>query len=573
MSSTETPFGPIELELFKNALESMVDEMALTVVRTAYSTNLKNSMDFSTGLLDTEGALIAQGLCLPLHMGSLPDGLSAVLDRYRDEISDGDVFILNDPYEGGTHLPDIYAYKPIFVEGSLLCFAAAIAHHTDIGGRVAGGNACDSTEIYQEGLRIPPVRLYEKGKPVQAIFDVIERNVRVPQYAIGDLRAQLSACTIAQREIEALSSRYGVDGLREGFGALIDYGERLTRAEIERMPDGVFAFEDQIDGDGIDPGPIPMQVTITVDGSQMEANFGGTAPQVKGAINSALSFTKSAVYACVRCLISPDVPTNSGFFRCIDVIAPEASLVNPVLPAPVAARGLTGFRLANVIMGALAGLAPDRIPACEVGGDTGISVGGYRDDRSAFVFLEFLFSGWGGRPDRDGIDGCASIVVNFSNNPAEVIEAEYPLEILNYGFLTDTGGPGKHRGGVGIVREYRFTEREGVLQIRSDRHASRPYGLDGGQQGAASSNVLNPDGEGRVLPAKTLVELRRGDVLRHTLAGAGGHGSPLERDPEAVLMDVIDEKVSVEAARRDYGVVIEEDRLDRAETAALRATL
>lgn len=573
MPSTNTTFGPIELELFKNALESIVDEMALTVVRTAYSTNLKNSMDFSTGLCDTHGALIAQGLCLPLHMGSLPDGLAAVLGRYADEISEGDVFILNDPYEGGTHLPDIYVYSPIFIEDDLVGFAAAIAHHTDIGGRVAGGNACDSTEIYQEGLRIPPVRLYEKGKPVQAIFDIIERNVRVPQYALGDLRAQLSACYIAQREVEELARRYGEKKLQEGFSALLDYGERLTRAEIERMPNGVYAFDDQIDGDGIDPGPIPIRVAITVDGSQLTANFEGTAPQVRGAINSALSFTKSAVYACVRCLISPDVPTNTGFFRCIDVVAPDASLVNPVLPAPVAARGLTGFRLANVIMGALAGLAPDRIPACEVGGDTGISVGGYRPDRSAFVFLEFLFSGWGGRPDRDGIDGCASIVVNFSNNPAEVIEAEYPLEILQYGFLADTGGPGKYRGGLGIVREYRFTEEEGVLQIRSDRHQSRAYGLAGGGPGAASSNVLNPDGEARVLPAKTLVNLRRGDVLRHTLAGAGGHGDPYERDPEAVLADVRNEKVTLGTAEEDYGVAINREtwEVDLGRTSELRS--
>ncbi len=494
--------GPIELELFKNALESIVDEMALTVVRTAYSTNLKNSMDFSTGLCDTNGALIAQGLCLPLHLGSLPDGMAAVLARYSDSIVEGDVFILNDPYEGGTHLPDIYVYRPIFVEDVLVGFAAAIAHHTDIGGRVAGGNACDSTEIYQEGLRIPPVRLYEGGRPVQALFDLIERNVRVPQYALGDLRAQLSACHIAQREVEGLAQRYGVEGLRMSFASLLDYGERLTRAEIEKMPDGVYSFDDQIDGDGIDPGSIPMRVTITVEGSHLTADFEGTAPQVRGAINSALSFTRSAVYACVRCLISADVPTNTGFFRCIEVIAPEASLVNPVLPAPVAARGLTGFRLANVIMGALASLAPDRIPACEVGGDTGISVGGYRADRTAFVFLEFLFSGWGGRPDRDGIDGCASVVVNFSNNPAEVVEAEYPLEILQYGFLTDTGGPGRYRGGLGIVREYRFTEAEGVLQIRSDRHASRPYGLAGGKPGAASSNVLNPEGESETLPRR-----------------------------------------------------------------------
>ena len=567
-----TAYSSIELELLKNTLESIVDEMALTVVRTAYSTNLRNSMDFSTGLCDAGGALVAQGLCLPLHLGSLPDGLAAVLNRYGGRIADGDVFILNDPYEGGTHLPDIYLYRPVFVDGEMLGFTAAIAHHTDIGGRVAGGNACDSTEVYQEGLRIPPLKLYEAGRPVQALFDLIERNVRVPRNALGDLRAQLAACHIGEREVRKLAGRHGKGRLRSGFTQLLDYAERLTRASIAAFPDGVYRFTDVIDDDGIDPGPIPITVTITVSGEDLVADFEGTAPQVRGAINSALPFTKSAVYACLRCLMQPDIPTNSGLFRAIQVRVPSATLANPVLPAPVAARGLTGFRLANAIMGALAQMAPDRVPACEVGGDTGVSIGGYRADRSAFVFLEFLFSGWGGRPDRDGIDGCASVVVNFSNNPAEVVEAEYPLQILRYGFLPDTGGPGKHRGGLAILREYRFTEEEGTLQIRSDRHRSRPYGLAGGQPGTPSQNVLNPDGEARRLPSKTLLTVRKGDVLRHVLAGAGGHGDPFVRDPERVLDDVLDEKVTLAAAEGDYGVVIDPKTrtVDRRRTEALR---
>lgn len=569
---TVDAYDPIELELLKNALEATVDEMALTVVRTAYSTNLKNSMDFSTGLCDAEGALVAQGLCLPLHMGSLPDGMTAVLNRFGNGIDPGDVYILNDPYEGGTHLPDIYVYRPLFVERELLGFAASIAHHTDIGGRVAGGNACDSTEIYQEGLRIPPVRLYEAGRPVQALFDLIERNVRVPRNALGDLRAQLAACHICEREVRKLVERDGVDRVRRGFGQLLDYGERLARTEIAAFPDGVYSFTDVIDEDGIDPDPIPIAVTLAVDGDGLRADFEGTARQVRGAINSALPFTKSAVYACLRCLMQSDVPTNSGFFRAVTVRAPAGTLANPVMPAPVAARGLTGFRLANAIMGALAQMAPDAVPACEVGGDTGISIGGYRADRSPFVFLEFLFCGWGGRPDRDGVDGCASIVVNFSNNPAEVVEAEYPLEILEYGFLPDTGGPGKYRGGLAVVREYRFTEAEGVLQIRSDRHRSRPYGLAGGREGSPSANILNPDTDPKTLPAKTLLNMKRGDVLRHVLAGAGGHGDPLERAPERVLDDVWNEKLSPEAAERDYGVAVDTGRwvVDVERTAEIR---
>jgi N-methylhydantoinase B len=379
----------------------------------------------------------------------------------------------------------------------------------------------------------------------------------VPRKVLGDIRAQLAACHICDREIRDLARRMGADRLRALFVDLQDYAERLAREQIAAFPDGTYAFTDVIDDDGIDPGPIPITVAFTVEGDRIVADFAGSAPQVKGAINCAMPFTKSAVYACLRCLMDPGVPTNSGFFRCVEVRAPEATIVNPVPPAPVAARGLTGFRLANVLMGALAKLAPERVPACEVGGDTGISIGGYHADRSPFVFLEFLFGAWGGRPDRDGIDGCASIVVNFSNNPVEVLEAEFPLEILRYEFVPDTGGPGEFRGGLSIVREYRFTEAEGILQIRSDRHRSRPYGLAGGEAGAPASNVLNPGAEARTLPSKTLISLRNGDVLRHTLAGAGGYGDPRKRDPRKVLDDVRNGKVSIEAAARDYGVVVD----------------
>ena len=550
-------YDPIRLELFKNRLASIVDEMALTVLRTAYSTNLKNSMDFSTGLCDPDGNLVAQGLCLPLHLGGLPDGMAAIRARFGDDIVDGDVIILNDPYAGGTHLPDIYVYHPIFVDGELLAFSAAIAHHTDIGGRVAGGNACDSTEIYQEGLRIPPVKLVEAGRPVTAIYEMIDRNVRVPRKTLGDLRAQMAACHIGAEHLRALAADDGVAALRSGFNELMDYAERLTRAEIDAFPDGAYAFTDIIDNDGIDPDPIPITVTLTVKGSDLTADFEATATQVRGAINCAIPFTKSAVYACLRCLMDEAIPTNSGFFRAIEVKAPKGSLVNPVLPAPVAARGLTGFRLANVLMGALAEMAPGRVPACEVGGDTGITLGGYDADRNPFVFLEFLFCGWGGRPDRDGVDGVSSIVVNFSNNPAEVVEAEYPLEILKYGFVTDSGGSGTYRGGLAIERVYRFTESEGTLHIRSDRRDRPPYGLAGGKPGTTSMNILNPDSERRELPSKTLLTMRRGEVLQHVMAGAGGWGDPMQRDPEAVLKDVREEKVSREAAERDYGVVIE----------------
>ncbi|HEY8477746.1 MAG TPA: hydantoinase B/oxoprolinase family protein, partial [Chloroflexota bacterium] len=494
---------PITLELVRNALESVVDEMAVTLVRTAYSANLKSAMDLSTAFCDAKGRLVAQGLTLPLHLGSIPDAMEAVLARYGAAVRPGDCFILNDPYEGGTHLPDFFVIRPVFLDGTLLGFVCTIAHHTDIGGRVAGGNACDSTEVYQEGLRVPPIRLYDRGEPNEGFLRLLEKNVRIPTKVLGDLRAQLAACHIGEQGLLEIVDRFGLATVLGAFDDLLDYSERLARVEIAKLPDGRYEFVDYLDDDGIDPDPIPIRVAVTVAGDRMTVDFTGSAPQVKGAINSVLSFTKSTAYACVRCLMPPTIPNNEGYFRAISVHAPSGTIVNPLPPAAVAARGLTAFRIANAVFGALAQLAPDRVPACEVGGDTGISMGGYDADRRAFVFLEFLFCSWGGRPFADGVDGAASMVVNFSNYPAEIIENEYPLRIEEYGFIPDSGGPGQYRGGLALVRQYRFLEQSGTLQIRSDRTRFPAYGLAGGLPGRLCRNILNPGRDERLLPAKT----------------------------------------------------------------------
>src|ERR1051326_4903936 len=547
---------PILLELMKNALDAVVDEMAIALVRTAYSNNLKNSMDMSCALCDMRGRLIAQGLTLPLHLGSIPDAMDVVRRKFSQP-KPGDVFILNDPYEGGTHLPDFYILKPVFRLGALAGWAATVGHQLDVGGMTAGGNGCDATEIFQEGLRIPPLKLYDEGRPVEAIFELIDRNVRVPRQVLGDVRAQLSACTAGEKGLLHLIEKYGADRFGAVTDALLDQAERLARHAIRDMPDGTYAFEDFIDDDGIDPEVIPIRVAVTVAGDRLIADFTGSAPQVKGAINSPIPFTKSAVYACVRHLIGGDPPNNEGYFRPIEVVAPPGTIVNPVMPAAVAARGLTGFRIANTVFGALAQIAPNRVFACEVGGDTGVSFGGYDAERRPFVFLEFLFGSWGGRPTKDGVDACSSSVVNFSNNPVEVIESEYPLVIERYGYLPDTGGPGKFRGGLALERQYRFLEAEGTLQLRTDRQNHVPYGLAGGRPGTPSRNVLNPGAEERELPAKCTLTVRSGDVYRHELAGAGGWGNPFARDPERVLRDVMEEKISPAYARREYGAAID----------------
>jgi len=565
----------IRLELVKNAFAAIADEMAVTVVRTARSYVIKEAMDFSTGLMDSEGALIAQGLCLPVHMGSFPPTMQAVLDEFGRQLAPGDIYVLNDPYVGrGIHLPDIFVFQPIFCDAQLLGFATAIGHQTDIGGRVAGGNACDNTEIFQEGLRIPPLKLFDRGTPNETLFKLLNLNVRIPEKVFGDVMATVAACRRGERGVLELSARYGTDTIVRDMRDLQDYSEKITRAELGEFPDGEWEFEDYIDNDGFDPAPIRILVKLTKVGTDLHVDFSGTSGQVKGSINMPISLTHSCVYACVRSVLDPSIPTNSGFMRPIHVHAQPGTIVNPTCPAPVAARGLTAMRTTEAIWGALAQMLPHKVFACGVQGDLGVTIAGYRPGAHPFVHLEFLFGTWGGRPTKDGIDGLSSLAVNYSNSPIEVIEAEQPIRINRYSFRADSGGPGKHRGGLGMEREYQLVDvDEAVLQVRSDRQQFRPYGLQGGLPGATAANVLNPGGPGEEnLPGKFMMTFKRGDSYRSVLAGGGGWGDPLDRDPEAVLDDVRNEKVSPESAQRDYGVVLNRAPLavDHAATRELR---
>jgi len=567
---------PITLELFKNAIFSIADEMALTVFRTTYSGVLKDNMDYSTGFADAEGRLAAQGLTLPGHLGSVPTAMAAIMRRFGDDIADGDVFIMNDPFEGGMHLPDIFVMKPLFHAGERLAFACTVCHHCDVGGRVAGSNASDSTEIYAEGLRIAPMKLYEAGKPNATILTFIEKNVRLPVQLFGDLRAQLAACHIAEKQFAELVARYGVRPTALLLQATIDHAERLTRAALAELPDGEWSFEDWIDDDGIDYGkPIRLFVSIRKRGGHMVVDWTGSNPQVKGAINNTLSFTKAASYTAVRSVLPSNIPNNEGVFRAIEVICPPGTVGNAVLPAACAARGLTGFRMTDCMFGALAMMLPDKVKAAGDGGNTGISIGGYDGQRRPFVYVDFTCGAWGARPWADGLDGNSHMFANMASHSVEVTEAEQPISLLAYEFVPDKAGAGKYRGGVPFRRDYRFNETEGVLQVRSDRRDHRPFGLYGGSPGAPSENYLNPDSENRVLPGKFTMTVRRGDVFRHVLAGAGGWGDPLERDPQAVLWDVRNELLSLAKAAADYGVVIEPAslRVDLAATAARRAEI
>ena len=567
---------PIAFELFKNAIFSIADEMALTVFRTTYSGVLKDNMDYSTGFADAEGRLVAQGLTLPGHLGSVPTALESIMRHYRDDMQPGDVFIMNDPFDGGMHLPDIFVLKPLYHAGARVAFACTVCHHTDVGGRVAGSNASDSTEIYAEGLRIAPLKLYEAGRLNNTIMTFIEKNVRLPVKVFGDLRAQLAACHIAEKRFAELLAKYGPEQTALYMRETIDYAERLTRAALEKLPDGEWSFEDWIDDDGVDYGkPIRLFVTIRKHGGQMTVDWTGTGPQAKGAINNTLSFTKAASYTGVRSVLPQGIPSNEGVFRAIEVICPPGTVGNGVLPAACAARGLTGFRMTDCMFGALAMMLPDRVKAAGDGGNTGVSIGGYYADRTPFIYVDFTCGAWGARPWADGLDGNSHMFANMASHSVEVTEAEHPIQLLAYEFVPDKAGAGKYRGGVPFRRDYRFLEEEGILQVRSDRRTHRPFGLYGGSPGQPSENYLNPDGENRLLPSKFTMTIRRGDVFRHVLAGAGGWGDPLERDPAAVLKDVRNELLSPAKAEADYGVVLDAARrqVDAAATARRRAEI
>jgi N-methylhydantoinase B len=563
---------PIKLELVKNAVGSVVDEMVLTVVRVAYSSIMKDTMDISSAFCDNRGRLIAQGLSLPLHLGSIPDAMDAVIAEYGDTLAPGDIVVLNDPYQGGMHLPDIFMFQPIFVQEHLLGYAVMVAHHNDMGGRVPGSSAADSTEIFQEGLQIPILKLYERNVLNTTLIKILERNVRVPRTVIGDLRAQEAACRIADRGMRELANKYGVQELESYFEALLDYSERESRRVISAIPDGEYQYVDHLDDDGIGLEPVRVQVCLRISGDSLTADLTGSSDEVRGAINSTLSFAKSAVYFAIRSIMDSDAPNNAGFMRPIEVIAPKGCIFNPNRPRAVAARGVTGFRLIDAAMGALAIAIPDRPRAPGEGGTTSYSIAATKSDGSMVLFREAIMGAWGAGQNREGIDGVANPAANISNAPIEVVENSAPVIVERYELVNDSGGAGQWRGGMSVLRQLRFTGRHATFQLRSDRRRFPPFGLHGGKPGAPSNNLLFADNQWTQMPTKFTTQLLEGQVFRHTTAGGGGFGDPLSRDPERVLEDVRQGRVTAASASQAYGVVIDMAlwRVDAQATETLR---
>jgi N-methylhydantoinase B len=565
-------FDPITFAVIKNAMDSIVDEVAYTVLRTARSEIVKDVMDYSAAISDREGRMVAQAKTIALHLGAIPEAMAAVQARYGNDLRPGDAIIINDPYAGGMHLPDIFMFVPFFHEGALEGWCVVICHHTDVGGRVPGSNASDSTEIFQEGLRIPVVKLYEQGRLNDTVERIIALNVRVPDRVLGDLKAQFAATQVGVRELGRLFAHYGRDTTRAYLAELLDYAERMTREEIRAWPKGTFTFTDHIDDDGLSPEPIPIKVAITVHDDHVAVDYTGSAPQVKAAINSTLSYTKSCTYLSVRCALKGDIPNNAGVFRCVEVHAPEGGVLNPRPPAAVAARALTGYRVFDAMLGALAQIVPDRIPAAGEGGNTVVCLSGRRGDGSPSIIVDMICGAWGARPDADGIEAVTNASQNLSNTPVETLEAQHPVRIEAYELVPDSCGAGKWRGGLGIRRAYRVLSDEAFLQLRADRMKFPPYGLAGGDPALPAQNVIGEEATARTMPSKVTTWLKQGELVTHVQPGGGGYGDPRTRDPERVARDVWDGKISAAYAREHHRVVVDpaSGRLDKAATQALR---
>lgn len=572
----ERTFDAVTLEIVKNALECLADEMALVILRSAYSPIVRDSMDYSTAVCDRNGQVIAQGLTNPIHLGSFPRMMRHLMERFDGQIRPGDGFLVNDPYEaGGMHLPDVYFVRPVFIDDRIEGFTSALVHHTDLGGMAAGSMALNATELFQEGLRIPLVKLYDAGVANEAVFAFLKSNSRMPEEVMGDLRAQISACNTAERGLQSLVRKYGSTAFNAIVQELHDYAERLVRRRLAAMPDGVYEAVDYIDGLGEYGARIDFKVQITIAGDGVTIDWDGTSPQVEGAINGPITTTYSLAYASLRAALGPGIPNCEGYMRPITVKAPLGTIVNPRPHAACAARGIIAYRMLDTCFAAFAKVIPESILAGGEGGPTAISFSGTRKGGGEqWLITDGLLGSWGARHAKDGVEGISSPGANLSNQPVELIEARLPLRIEAYGFERNSGGAGARRGGLAIRRSYRILDDGTAMTLRSDRRKYLPLPLEGGMPGSPSYNIIRREETAdRILPVMPMgpVRLAAGDLFIHIAAGAAGWGDPLDRPSAKVLDDVLDDKISAEFARRVYGVIVEGGLVDEAGTAALRA--
>ena len=568
MTKAKQAIDPFTLEIIREGLVAIGDEMFVTMQRTSMSTIIYEVLDYAVGLTDAKGNLITQGNGVTLFLGTLDFGVRSVLDKFGSEnLRVGDIYITNDPYTGGgTHLSDVSIIAPIFYEDQLVAFAANKGHWTEVGGMAAGSWTTNSTEVYQEGLQFPCVKLFDQGKPIQSLLDIIRANVRTPDMSIGDMYAQVASMRIAERRFRELCEKYGVDLVLRGIDALLDYSEQLTRQEIRKLPDGVYEATDTIDDDGIGNGPFDVRVKVTVAGDRIMCDFTGTHDQVPGPVNCARTGLYSAARAVLMGLTDPSIPASEGCFRALEVICPEGSIFTCRRPAPVSTYWETMLYAADLIWKAMAPVLPDRLPAGHFLSVCGTIVAGlHPDSGELFLLVEPQAGGWGAGSGKDGESGLVCVGDGETYIiPVEVCETRYGVLVDQFGFDITDAGAGRFRGGRGLVRDYRITANEAWFTGTFGRFKYLPWGMEGGAIGSKNyTKILFSDGrEPEVFGKAAQFHLKQGDVARLVTGTGGGYGNPLERPVEKVKDDVLNGYVTLAQAEADYGVSLEPKTLE-----------
>ena len=573
-NSYQNRIDPIRFEVIRNALTQATEEMAAALRRSAYSTNVKTRQDFSCAYFDPDMRVIAQAFTQPVHLGSFVEHVPRAIRRHGvDRLGPGDMILSNDPYGGGVHLNDISLIGPVHWNGQLAGYTACLAHHVDVGGG-APASVGAFQEVFQEGVIIPAVKLVKGGEIVDDVFRLVLAQIRSKRETAGDFRAQVASNLTGSRRVNEIIDRFGMDEFLRYVDEIVDYTSRRTRAEIEKLPKGVYTAAGSVDNDGFTDKPVQLKVKVTIDDSGVHFDTTGSEPQRRAPVNSTFAQTFSACAYALRSLMDRDLPVNHGFYQYVRITAPLGSVTNCVHPAPVVGGWETHVRVNDLIFKALSVSLPDEVPAGTKAMQCHSGFGGEHPRTGEYYcYLETLAGGYGARSSSDGPDAVQAHGQNTENAPVEELESNYPLRIDRYGLIPDSEGAGKYRGGLGIRRDYLFPS-ETIFTILADRDRAGPHGLFGGQPGSISVYALMRDGEETHLSSKSTVHLQPGDVISYRTSGGGGFEDPLQRDPELVLSDVVDGKVSVERASSVYGVAIVEDdsgaSVDAAATERLR---
>ena len=568
---------PILSEVIANLLLSISEEIGLTMIRAAHSPNIRERRDCSTAIFDPEGQIIAQAPYVPLHLGSMVGLIGEVLKRFPPEtLRPGDVFLANDPYHGGgAHLPDITAMSPVFHGGRLVAFVADIAHHADVGGMVPGSESAACTSIYQEGIRIPPVRVYPELGQEDSITQVIMQNSRTPEERLGDLQAQFAALHVGVRGVREMCDRFGAETVATCVDQYLDYSERRMRQLIGQLKPGTYSYADYLDDDGFNDTPVRLQCTATVRNGEVLMDFGGTDTQMPSGKNIPMVATLSLVYFVLKMLLDPDIPANSGTYRPVLIDAPKSSVVNPIPPAAVGARATSCGILGDVLVGALAQAMPGKALASSGPHALTTLAGTHPRRRQPFVDYETFAGALGASSHHDGTDAVRIHASGSANLPVESLELAFPLQVVRYELIQDGGGAGTFRGGMPVRRDTRVLAPDTTLSTTGDRHTHPAGGLCGGLEGSPSHFFLNPDTPSeRAVPTVAVgVPLEPGDVVSVRTPGGGGYGDPLDRDPSRVVEDLLDERISPGIAEEVYGVKTRDGKLNVAATRRLRRKL